>query len=406
MKRVHIAFVTLLGNGHVYPVLPLCAELVNRGHDVTFVTSDHYSKCVADAGASPIRIKCNPPDKELVSKLQAIDHLDAEDAELWSLFRSNQNYQFEFAVDAVAQIHRFYETNPPNLVLYDPFAPAGRLLAHRLGCPAVRVSPHFAQYETYILRDGSVCKTPLAAMGCHDDLDSFLRSHGIETENNMWYTEDLNIHLIPRKFQYCESHFDNRFCFTGALLNRKFTPSWKNGSGGRPIVLISDFSGLRDSFTSSGTFYMPLIEALSGEGFHCILSVGADLDLPLGPWLPRHFEVNRSASHLEILPSASLLICHGGMLSTLEALYNGVPVLSIPNYIWSDEVAFRTEELGIGRRLRRYNLATDVISEVVREMIADDSLHDRVKQMQSAFRQSDGLQLAVERIERAVSWNA
>ncbi len=351
MKRLHIAFVTLLGNGHVYPVLPLCAELVKCGHYVTFVTSDHYSRCVADIGATPVIIKYSPPDEELVRKLQAIYHFKCEDVELWRLFRSLQSYQLDFAVSVVAQIHRFYEANPPNLILYDPYAVAGRLLAHRLNCPAVRVSPHFAQYETYVIRDGGVFKTPLASMDYRADLDSFLQSQGIETENNLWYTEDLNIHLIPRAFQYCESHFDSRFCFAGAHLNRKFTPVWKNASDGRPIILISDFSGLRDSFTSSGGFYMPLMDALSGEGFHCILSVGDDFDLHLRRPLPRHFEINRSASHLEILPSVSLLICHGGMLSTLEALYNGVPVLAIPNYIGAEEVAFRTEELGVGRRL-------------------------------------------------------
>jgi len=400
MKRIHIALVTQLGNGHVYPVLPLCAELLRRGYYVTFITSAHYSRCIMDIGATPVIINYNPPDNELVQSLRSISHLKCDDVELWRLFRSLQSYQLEFSTSVVAQVHRFYEANPPNLILYDPYAVAGRLLAHRLNCRAVRVSPHFAQYGTNLIRDGGVCKTPLASMDFRADLDSFLRSQGIETENNLYYIEDLNIHLIPRAFQYCESHFDSRFCFAGALLDRKFTPAWKDASDGRPIVLISDFSGLRDSFMSSGYLYTPLVEALSGEGFHCILSVSDDTDLHLTRPLPRHFEINRRASHLEILPNVSLLICHGGMLSTLEALYNGVPVLAIPNYIGAEEVAFRVEELGVGRRLRRSDLAIEVIGEAVREMVGDRSLHERVRQMQSSFRQSGGVHLAVDRIEQ------
>ena len=60
-------------------------------------------------------------------------------------------------------------------------------------------------------------------------------------------------------------------------------------------------------------YFEMFVHALSESPYHCILSIGDD---DLAPDLPPNFELNRRASHLEILPHAALSICHGGMGST------------------------------------------------------------------------------------------
>jgi MGT family glycosyltransferase len=298
------------------------------------------------------------------------------------------------------QVQTFYEQNPPDLILYDIYAVGGRLFANKLNRPAVRMSPHFAQYKSYLMRQNGVFETPLGAEGYRNDLNSFLASHGIRTPDNLWHVEKLNIHFIPREFQYCENHFDDRFSFVGALLDRAVTPTWQNTSSGRPIVLISGMSGLLDMSANSLSYYKLLIESLSDTELHCILSIGDSFDPRLLGQLPDHFEINQSASHLEILPHAAISVCHGGMLSTLEALYNGVPVLSIPNRSGTeDEVASRNVELGGGRKLVRDTVTAEGIRETITEMLHGASLRCRVAKMQDMFRKSGGARLAADQIE-------
>ncbi len=402
MKRLHIAVITLLGNGHVYPVLPLCAELVKRGHRVSYVTDAHYSPLISEAGGQPVVFKSNSLDKEVANKIEKAFRMQCDDVELWPLLRLGQKYQLAFAESMLLQVQPFYGAEPPDLILYDIYATGGRLLAHWVNCPAIRVSAHFAQYEHYFIRENGVFKSPPGAAEYRNDLDSFLLSHGIQTTHNLWHEEKLNIHLIPREFQYCKEYFDDRFCFAGALLNRPFKPRWKNKSAARPIILISDLSGLRDVNLKANSFLRILIESLAGIDLHCILSIGDHVDTHLLEGLPENFEVNRNASHLEILPHAALSICHGGMLSTLEAIYNGVPVLAIPSHFLAEEVAYRTVEIGAGRCISRSALTVETIRDTVQEMLQDISLHRRVAEIQDLFRRSGGSQLAANLIENSV----
>jgi MGT family glycosyltransferase len=402
MDQSRVAIFSQQGNGHVYPVLPLCRELVARGHAVSFVCIDHYAKQISETGAEPVLFKCKLPDRSLSEEIQRTLPLKFDDPEYWRAMRLLQRYQFEVAEDLLSQLLEFYRCNPPDLILYDPFMVGGRLFGKHLARRTVRVSPYFAQFERYIARDNGTFTDPIGATEYRKDLDSFLLVHGITTNENLWYVENLNIHLIPREFQYCNNHFDDRFCFVGALLDRPFVPKWKNNSSGAPVVLISDLSGLRGVWTNADRYYRLLIEALSDAPCHCILSVGNDIDSrQLGP-LPANFEINRLASHLEILPQASLMICHGGMLSTLEALYNGVPVLTIPLTPGTKEVAYRTAELGLGRQIYQDQISADSLGVLARQLITDKAMHAAVRKMSEVFRKSGGVKLATERIEAAL----
>jgi MGT family glycosyltransferase len=235
------------------------------------------------------------------------------------------------------------------------------------------------------------------------DLDSFLSARGVTTSNNLWHTEPINIHLIPREFQYAGDGFDSRFLFVGALLDRSFEPKWSNRSSGRPIALISGLSGLHGTDVRSSTNYEVFLEALANSEFHCIFSIGEDESPDSLGLQGSNFEVNRHASHLEILPHASVFVCHGGMLSTLEALYNGVPVLSLPIHQFTHEVAYRTAELGLGIKLARDNLTSQQVKDAMHTMLHDSLLRARVQEMQQVFRSAGGTPLAVKVIEDALT---
>jgi MGT family glycosyltransferase len=296
-------------------------------------------------------------------------------------------------------VQTYFSESPPDVILYDPFSIAGRILGVRQECPVIRVSPHFAQYERSLVRQDGIFKTPSASLEYRDKLDAFLMSHGITTRDNMWYTEKLNIQLIPREFQFCGDSFDRQFCFVGALLDRKFEPRWKDNSANRPIVLVSDFSGTLGAWESSIGYYKQLIESLADSSGYYVLSIGEAVDARSLGSLPENFEINRRASHLEILPHAALSVCHGGVLSTLEALYNGVPVLAIPQTPGTEEVANRTAELGLGTQIPRRKLVVDELAKTIKSMLGDTELRVRVKRMQRVFRRSAGVGLAADRIE-------
>jgi len=316
------------------------------------------------------------------------------------MMKSWRLHSFSSATDLLAQVSQFYERNVPDLILYDRYHLPGRILANRLRVPVAQISPHFAYYNGMAFRGNGVCQNPPAMVEASDQVDSFLSTHGITTGGSCWHVESLNIHFIPREFQYHSDWFDEHFCFSGALLNRPFLPVWTDGSNGRPVILISGPSLWNDTKLEFGGYFGLLVEALSGLPCYCILSIGDDA---FSGALPSNFELNRRASHLEILPHTALLICHGGMGSTLEAIYNGVPVLMIPMTEFCEEVAYRAEELGLGVRLPRDVSSIADIRNTVSNMLQDASIRHRVKCTQEVFRRSGGEEFAADRVESYVA---
>jgi MGT family glycosyltransferase len=351
---------------------------------------------IVETGAEPILFKNRQMSVELKEEMRLGLGLPITDPRFKKMFKTLQLHYFSDATELLSQVENFYQENVPDLVLYDRYYFAGRILTKLLDVPAVQMTSHFAFYNDLAMRRNGVCENPDAIVEYSKGLDSFLSTYGIKSRGSYWHVENLNIHFIPKEFQHHSDCFDERFCFAGALLNRRFRPLWTGRFNAGPVILISGMSLWNDSkIDYSGRFGM-LVDALSELPYQCILSIGDD---EFSQELPPNFELNRRGSHLEILPYAALSICHAGMTSTLEAIYHGVPVLMIPESVGCEEVAYRAEELGLGVSLSKGVLSVERIRETVIEMLHDDSLLERVKKMQGVFRRSGGADLAANRVE-------
>jgi MGT family glycosyltransferase len=283
--------------------------------------------------------------------------------------------------------------------LYNRYSIAGRILTRRLQRPAIQLSPHFAYPGRYRFWNRGVPTNPAEIIAYAERLDALLGDHGIDGVDHLWDLESLNIHFLPEQFQYRASSFDERFLFAGNRLERQFRPVWRNVSGGKPVVLISGYSGLPETHTPDLEYFKVFIEALANFDCHCILSIGDDLPAhSLGP-LPANVEINRRASHLEILPHAAVFACHAGMGSSLEALYNGVPVLAIPASPYTHEVAYRIADLGVGTLLPRNELSVEAVRASVARMLSDRTLIERTREIQQRFHRSAGATAAADRVE-------
>lgn len=399
MKRRHLAVFTLMGNGHLYPLLPLCTEMARRGYRVTCPTNERFSRTVRGADLEAVMFTDTPVGealqyenaKRLRAPVDDFSRLETTPLE-WAYLKKSNN-------DLLTQIDAFYADNVPDVILYNRYSIAGRIVTSRLQRPAIQLSPHFAYPGRYRFWDRGVLTNPAEIIAYAQRLDSLLGDHGIDGIDNLWHLEQLNIHFLPEQFQYSSETFDERFLFAGNRLERLFHPLWRNASDGKPIVLISGYSGLPQTHTPDLEYFRVFIAALANLPCHCILSIGHELPAhSLGP-LPANFELNRHASHLEILPHAAVFACHAGMGSSLEAIYNGVPVLAIPATPYTHEVAYRIAELGVGTLLPRNELSVEAVRTSVLQMLSDRALVQKTQDMQRIFHRSAGATAAADRVE-------
>jgi MGT family glycosyltransferase len=393
METRHIAVFTPPIGGHVYPALGLCSELLSRGHRVTYPITEDLAARVRQTGATPIEVKV----PEVRSEERTIRYSSPEDTEEWGAFESNiVPWLIATAAAAVAQLKGFYASNPPDLILYEWFAFAGRILARQLGCPAAQVHGHFAHHDHSLMRIDGVCTTPEPLIAFAKSVDSFMSTYGFEGRRHLWHSERLNIFFVPREFQYDSDSFDCRFRFVGATHNRKPRAGvWKNNAEkGKPLLLISEATSNTD-----GRFVKLCIEALAESKYHVVFSKAANTPEVSSASLPRNFEINRTAFNCEILPFASLMLCQGGMGTTLESLYHGVPVIAVPPNPFNSEVAYRLAELGLGLHVRQQGMTVATLREAVETAFSDEALRRRVKRMQSDLAGSPGARAAADSIE-------
>jgi MGT family glycosyltransferase len=399
MERRHLAVFTLMGNGHLYPLLPLCAEMTRRGYRVTCPTNERFARTVHGADLEAVMFADTPIDEALqienARRLRApvddFSRLETTPLE-WAYLRKSNN-------DLLTQIDAFYAANVPDVILYNRYSIAGRIIAHRLQRPAIQLSPHFAYPGRYRFWDRGVPTNPAEIIAYAARLDALLSDHDIDGVDHLWHLESLNIHFLPEQFQYSNVSFDERFLFAGNRLEHRFHPVWRKPSGNQPIVLISGYSGLPQTHTPDLEYFRTFIDALANCACHCVLSIGNELPAQsLGP-LPANFEINRRASHLEILPHAAVFACHAGMGSSLEALYNGVPVLAVPATPYTHEVAYRIAELGVGTLLPRNELSLEAVRTSIARMLADRELMQRTRDLQQLFGRSAGATTAADSIE-------
>jgi MGT family glycosyltransferase len=394
MKRQHIAIFTLSGIAHVYPILGVCSELANRGYRVSYAAVRSDAARISQAGAEVITFQ-TPENRGVPS----VRYPGFDDPAYWPLVAATFfPWRLKLAEQILIETESFYMQNPPDLILYDRCSYVGRILANRFGCPAVQLWPTFAHHNT-VIRENGVCFNPKSMVEFSNQLDSFLSAHGVEGTNGLWHSERLNIYFVPREFQFEADTFDERFCFVGLSLNRAPSGTWNPTCRSKKVILISQSSASVDSCN----YLRSCMDAFSRSNYHVVLSVNEWSKNNLIRDLPPNMEINKDKYNFDLMTNVALTVCQGGMGITLDSLYCGVPVLSIPLTPYHGEVAYRVAELGLGSYLPERDISPDVIRSSVDNILRDSALLDRVKVARQVFRANGGSNMAADRIEEHLS---
>jgi MGT family glycosyltransferase len=202
----HVAFCNIPAVGHVNPTLPLVAELVGRGHRVSYASAPRRASAIEAAGATLVPYRTTrpaesdpamlPPDRESYLARTMVDFV-------------------EKAAFTLPQLEVAFAADPPNLMLYDRMSFAGRILAIRHGLPSVRLWPmlvsgeHWSLFRTAPFDE----RHPLVAE-YREKLAALLHRYhvGVSVEDFLDSpAPDADVAFFPRRFQYHGELFDDRY---------------------------------------------------------------------------------------------------------------------------------------------------------------------------------------------------
>ncbi|MFE4833682.1 macrolide family glycosyltransferase [Arthrobacter sp. NPDC056691] len=414
---MHFAFVCLPATGHVNPTLPVVAELVRRGHRVTYATSAKYAAAVESAGAVffengedlsaqfPRFGNAAPgsPGQDDAGRSPRAGMLAGLGSGMMSglLERLLERAREEFP----ALVSRL-AADQPDAVCYDAMTLAGKMAAMKLELPDIALLPTYATNDHFSMRQLMPAR-PTADMlaawkQARELIGDFAREQGLPGFNFMeGPPASLNICFIPREFQPAGDTFDDRFHFVGPSLGRRGgEEEWQPRGKDAPLLFISlGTTPLNDR----PDFFRMCLEAFAGTQWQVAMAIGDRMEAAELGEIPRNVEVRPFFPQLDVLRHAGVFLSHTGMNSTMEALYLGVPLVAFPLQPEQEANARRVADLGLGRRLPAEGLTPGLIRDVVAEVSQDREIRRNLAAMSQRVRNSGGAAAAADAMEQYVS---
>lgn len=389
-----LLWVTLAGDGHLNPTLPLVAELVRRGHTVDYATGAEYADAVTGVGARWVELPPMPP------------FLPSGDNGQEILGRWLRHY-FHALRATYPALREHVRGARPDVICYDTTNWPARVLAEKLGIPAVRSIPNVASNESFSLSeqlpDELGADHPVLAE-LTEECAAFSGEHGVELDlaGTLDAPETLNLVLIPREFQPSGETFDESFHFLGPSLTSRFeSEQWSPREPNTPLA----FTSLGSILTGTPEFYRTCVKALTDPDvastrWQLAMTV-RDLDpAQLGGELPPRVDIRPWFPQLAVLRRAEVFITHAGMNSVLEALACGVGMVALPETPEQATNADRLQELGLGERLDTDALTPQALHAAVTRVATSAEICGNLARMRAAVQRGGGAARGADLIER------
>ncbi|WP_433291698.1 macrolide family glycosyltransferase [Pseudonocardia sp. CA-142604] len=380
-----------MGAGHVNPTLGIVAELVRRGHEVTYWAPAQFADRIAETGARfvPITSTWETMGRDALPQMHGKELIRAIDLLLG---------------ETKALVPILAEAEPPDLVVHDgTLAWWGRILARRWGVPSVETWPNLVSNGHWSM-NAYARINPLSPRFLRTLLRTgrYLRQQGITDIEGFMQgnTAALRIVTVPRAFQYAGDTFTDGYTFVGpCLTERAFQPDWTPPRADVPVLLVS----LGTAYNDRPDFYRMVAASAAGRRWHVVMAVGDLLDsASIGP-LPPNVEVHAQVPQLAVLRHAGVFATHAGMGSTMEGLYFRVPLVALPQMAEQRANADRITELGLGRALDPDGLTAPTFWNAVDAVADDTAIRERLAWMRGEIDTAGGATAAADAIARLLS---
>ena len=207
---------------------------------------------------------------------------------------------------------------------------------------------------------------------------------------------DLNLVFTSKYYQPFAQEFDDKFIFVGPSLTERTEQIDFKLEKDKDKKLIYISLGTIDN--QNLDFYKNCFEALgSRDDIMVVMSIGNRINIEDLGTIPKNFKVFNYVPQLKLLKKVNLFITHGGMNSSSEGLYNGVPLIVVPQFGDQPLVARRVAELGAGIPLIGSATPKD-IENAVNQILSNKSFKENAEKIGESLKSCGGYKKAADLI--------
>jgi MGT family glycosyltransferase len=406
-------------DGHVAPSLPIVQKLVERNHEVAWLTGRKYKGRIEAIGAifHPLPEKTDssltdmyvfhPGLKELTGLAQIkyyIKHifLDACEPEIEALDTVIANFPADVLVGDTITFYTFFKSEisgvPSAMISLLPLAlPDKNVAPFGLGLtPGKSLFPkarnRFLNLLTnhVLLRDVTqYANTTRQKLGLPRLNGPFFPA--------MFQIPDLIMHISTPAFEYPRSNLPKNLHFIGPILKEKELtyqqPTWWDDlCGVAPVILVNQGT----IATNLQDLVIPTIEGLKSEP---MLIIAVPVKEGQISKIPPNVRVEPFIPFEHLLPHVDVMITNGGYGGVQMALAHGIPLIVAGDTDDKMEVAARVEWSKSGINLKKQRPTSDEIKYAAWEILDNPIYGDNAKRIQTDFSQYNAPEQAAELLE-------
>lgn len=389
------AFLGAFGDpGHAFPMLALGAELVARGHEVTYETWRRWREPVEAAG---MRFAAAPEYPVFPTRERPMN-------------------PYEAVVAAVADSRPAVAAAAPEVIVHDVLTLAPALIAELEGVPCATLIPHlYPVGEPGLPPFGLGARAPRTSAGARlwrgldplvarglergrQELNDARGRLGLAPVSRTFAGQSTELVVVAAfpQLEYPRA-WPGHVHVVGPLLWEPGGPVVDPPKGSDPLVLIA-------TSTAQDPGNRMLRAALTGLADQPVRLLAVWNGRPMSPpvRIPPNARVTSWLSYARTMPDCALVVSHGGSGTVARALASGTPLLAVPHGGDMPENAARLAWSGAGRRLPWPLLSPLTLRRAVRGALGDPGLAARAGELAAWARGHDGAARAADLVEQLV----
>ncbi|HEY2535700.1 MAG TPA: nucleotide disphospho-sugar-binding domain-containing protein [Solirubrobacteraceae bacterium] len=394
--------------GHLYPVTPIAAELVARGHD-----GHLYGLADELPHLEPLGIACSPIDPAI----EAIEILDWQERSLRGAGMSALNTFARRSPREAPDLARAIERHEPEMLVIDINCWGAATVAEASGLPWAMFAPFLLPLRSRdappfglglrrrsgpagAIRDALIRRMVGASWDrmAMPTIGRLRAEHGLPTLahfDDLLARPPLLLSLTAEGFEYPRGDWPANVRLVGAVnwSPPQPAPAWLDDLSDPLVLVTCSTERQRDK-----RLLHVALEALPANGI-AVLGTTAAHD-PGVFHAPPGSRVVRFVAHEPILERAVCVVCHGGMGITKKSLAAGIPVVVVPFGRDQLETARRVEFARAGVRLSPRRLTPERLSRAVSEAIG---MREGAQRVSRAYAVAGGARAAADAIEALAS---
>ncbi|SMQ61111.1 glycosyltransferase, MGT family [Bacillus sp. OV166] len=388
-----VLFINAGSEGHINPTIGVVQELISRGEEVVYFTIEAFRERIEKTGA-------------IVRTLDNQKFLKA-------FISGGRNYLLEringlllTADIVIPSVLEQIEGEHFDYIIHDSMFGCGRILAQILKLPAINSCTSFAQtkesFDQMLEQLSKIIPTEVGKE-INDEYQGLTAKVKEKYDVEIHSPYDvfcnpapLTIVYTTREFQPFGETFDQTYKFIGPsistrLIQENFDLTAIKGK--RPIYI-----SLGTVFNQAIDFYKLCFESFGNSNHTVVMSIGEKVQISDLGEVPKNFIVKNYVPQTEVLKYTKLFITHGGMNSTHEGLYYGVPLIVIPQSADQPIIAGQVANIGAGIKLQMQGLTANQLREAAEYVLNTPSFHKAVSNIRESFQKSGGYHQAVDEI--------